>query len=267
MVNYTFSTVEEARPGAGFTSPMLKTLLDVTGVQGTEIGAGLTYTSADIYLQQYDQGAARKGATSHVKLSMATAMLLPRTISASHAGGAGAMSVALICGSSNGIVAPITITSGESLPAVAAATESWSLGPASVNGVALTGLQSTEIDFGLSEILIGGDGEVYPTFYALDEASPRIGFGSLNLSYLATLGVGGVAVDASDVIAYFRKDDEGAGRVADGTAEHIKFTVDEGRVQPGDVTYAGQIVQGYEIIPIYDGTNATLVLSTASAIT
>lgn len=266
QVDMTFVALDDARPTIAFSSPMIKTILDATGVQGTAINSGATYTSVDLYLQQYDEGAKRKAGANHLKMSVNEAVLQPRTLRATQ-GGPAMIDMVLVI-SYDGTNAPITFTASQSLPSAAAASEAFTLGPVSLSGVAQTGLQGWTMDFGLTEIVLAGEGEEYPTFVATDIADPRATVMCSKASYLATLGLAGAAVSGSDCIFYLRKYAEGAARVGAATAGHIKLTIDEGRVEPADMTWGGGPgVAAFRVVPTYDGSNATLVLDTSSAIT
>ena len=85
---------------------------------------------------------------------------------------------------------------------------------------------------------------------------------------LNTFGLDGTAQGATDSYVYFKKVAEGGTRVADATAEHIKFNVDEGiiTVDSTDADDGGIATSTVRITTTYDGTNAPIVVSTTSAI-
>lgn len=267
QVNATFGAVNMCSPVIGMTISDLKTVLDTLGINGVRIAAAATYTSMDVYLLQLDEGGTRKGASSHMKVSVTEGLLVPRTIRATQGGGPATIDADLVC-TYDGTNAPVTFLASQTLPATAAADIGFVLGPVSVNGTALSGVQSVTVDFGNALIVQGGDGDAYPTFVALLTQRPMISVTTSKASYIATAGIYGVAQTATDSTIYFRKLTAGGTRVADATAEHIKISVDQGRIEPVSTTYgAGAIAQGFNIIPEYDGTAAILAISTASAIT
>ena len=168
----------------------------------------------------------------------------------------------------DGTNAPIIIASGATIAVTPSASVAWVLGPISVNGTPLSGVQSVTIDFGLTEVTRSSDGEVYATFAALMTRSPRISLTTDKATYLATAGITGVAQGDTDSVVYLRKVASGSTRVADATAEHISFTIDAGMIQPGASNFmldqAGAAAM--DIIPVFDGSNAVLVIDTTAAI-
>lgn len=268
LVDATFATVQEGRPVVSITTAALKTVMDVCGISGTAIGANETYTDVEVYLQKVAERGARVSGANHIKMTINEGLLIPRTINGTQGGGPATISLELFC-TYDGTNDPIAYTSGQSLPSVASASEAYVAGPVTVNGTMADGVQSSTVDFGITEWSLAGDGDVYPTFVAIGDRRPRISFTSNYASLLTTVGIGGTAVDASNCKVYYRKATENGTRVADATSEHIAITVDDGMIQPADTTYShgDAAAQGYDIIPTFDGSNDVLALSTTSAIT
>ena len=89
-----------------------------------------------------------------------------------------------------------------------------------------------------------------------------------HIDQLATLTVDGAFYTASQVTLYGRKRDEGTGTyVADGTAEHLKFTLGKCRIDPtgisGNPKEIGMVITPWDT----PGGVAPIAFSTASAIT
>ncbi len=264
----SFGAIGEVKPVCSFTTSQLKTVLDVCGIDGLQIDAAATYTDVEIYLQQLEEGGVRKSGSAHLMMAVNKGILIPRTINATQGPGAATIACDLLC-TYDGTNDPIAVSSSVALPSVAAATEAFTLGPVDLNGTDVDGVQSVTVDFGITEINLSGDGDVYATFAAITDRRPRINLTTNKATFLTTTGISGTAVDVNNCTVFLRKVTEGGKRVADATEEHIAIAADEGVVYPDSTTYSqGDVVaQGFIVVPTYDGSNAVLAISTASAIT
>jgi len=262
-VDPTFAAVMDIRPSVGFTTRQL-TALSSFGIAGAEI------TNLDAWVQKLVKYGTRAGATSHTKLTIPTGMCVPRTLSAAQ-GQIATLGMEAIAISSDGTTAAATVTVAQNLPTGGLTSLAWTLGPIVVNGTTIE-CESVTVDFGINLIVTGSGGQVYPTFIAVMDRRPTIRCTSKDLDTINTLysaGVFAVAQGATDSVVYFRKLAANGTRVADATAEHIKLTVDDGLIsldagslQQGDISSVDFVIE-----PISDGSNAIIVVSTASAIT
>lgn len=266
-VDPTYVSQGSITPVLSCGTSQIKDILDSVGIDGMQIDAG-TDPGVVAYLKQLAEGLTRKTGSNHMSLTVKEGMFLPRTITAAQAGGPAIVNCDIVA-TWDGTNAPIVIAASQAIGITPAATVAWGVGPVSVNGVALSGVQSITIDFGLTEIVRIGDGEVYPSFSALMARNPRVSIVTDKTSYLATLGIDGVAQSATDSVIYLRKCAAGGTRVADNVAEHIKFTIDDGIIQPGTSNYALDQAGAttFDIVPVFDGSNAIFVIDTTSAIT
>jgi hypothetical protein len=118
-------------------------------------------------------------------------------------------------------------------------------------------------------MLAYADGEVWPTEVFIMSRRPSITITSYDVAQINTLGISGLAQSATDSHVYLRKMTENATRTADATAEHIQFSIDDGRAHVTNIGASQDAphVASITLTPTYDGSNAIFVINTAVAIT
>ena len=260
LVDPTFVATGSQAPRLSWTSSKVATILGSCGISGLALSSTLT-----AFFQQITKGGTRAGASSHIRLTVNEGLVLPRTLNADQA----SASLSLECiATYDGTNNPIVIAAGQSLTGTPSVTEQFVAGPVSINGTTLNAVQSITIDFGIAETVAAGDGQVWPTFVAIGERRPRITIQSLDVGFLNTTGISGVAQSASDSVIFLRKVAKGATRVADDTAKHISFTIDDGMIITRSVggSHGSPQMAEIEIIPTYDGSNAIMAIDTTAAI-
>lgn len=262
-VNLKHVGVDTVMPVINFTTMEIAKALDVTGMGGAAISS-----NAVLYLQQCTQDGTRKASTDHVTATIAAGFVQPVSISAPSNGGKATMSVAIHARSTDGSTAPIAYATGATYGLTVSESEGFVAGPVSLNGSALAGVQNTNLDFGVSVGKQTADGEIYPTFLWVQEQKPRITIETLDPTVVNTYGVTGTAQGSSDSVVYLRKVAKNGTRVANATAEHISFTVDDGMIVPtGQSGSHGSPRTGsVDLVPTYDGTAAVIVLDSSVAI-
>jgi hypothetical protein len=266
QVDPTYVSVLSQAPSLSFESTAAATILGSCGISGMIIDADVTYPGLIAWFQKMAEGGVRAAGSSHLKLTMKEGLLVPRTIQASQGGVATiSLEAALTYDGTND---PIIIADSQALAGTPATAEAFTIGPASINGATLEGIQSLTIDPGISLTVLSGDGQVWPTYAAIQARQPSIRLTSTDVSALSTFGLSGAAQGASDSVVWLRKMSEGAGRVADNVAEHIGFTIDEGMitVQSASASQGGPAMAEVLITPTYDGTAAIIVVDTTQVI-
>ncbi len=268
MVDPTFVAVGSQSPRIRFSSTALATILAKCGISGLKIDSDVTHDGAEFWFQKVAEGGTRASGSNHIKMTMNEGMLLPRMIRATNGPPPATMDFEAVP-TYDGTNDPLVIAASQALVGTPSVGELFTAGPVSINGSALAGIQDITIDFGIREIVQSGDGQVWPTFIGIMERRPVITIRSLEAIALSTFGLEGTAQSASDSVIYLRKIAEGGTRVADGTAEHISFPIDEGRISVNTVggTHGTPVIAEVKITPTFDGTNAILVINTATAIT
>ncbi len=259
----TFVAVARQAPRASFSTTALKTALDKVPTTGLKINSD---NIVEMFLQAADEGGTRKTGANHTKMAINEGLLVPRTLNAPD-GSPATLSLEAVA-TFDGTNDPVTITTGQSLVGSPSVSEIWTCGPVSINGSALTSVQSIDIDFGLMEMVLGSDGLVWPTYASIAKIQPIITITCLDANAINTFGLTGTAQGATDSLLFLTHCSEGGMRVANATATHIRFTIDEGRISVRSVGGSdGEPLQSVvQITPTYDGTNAPIVMNTAVAI-
>jgi len=266
-VDPTYAAVMSQQPTFAWTSTALKTALDAVGIDGAILGAT---EALELYLQLLSADGTRKTGESHTKVSSTTGLIVPTSIQAAHNGIAN-VSMQAWLRSSDGVTAPFAETASQSLPAGGGSVDAlWTAGKVAINGSELEDVQNIAVTMGISVVPFGGSGHVFPTALHIIRRTPSILITTTDAAVLDTFGVSGTAQGDTDSEVYFRKlTIDSATRVADETAEHIKIAIDAGIITvesvPANHPNAGTPV--VRITPRYDGTNAIIAISTASAIT
>ena len=265
-----FAAVGEQRDLMSFSTTALKAALDKVPLSGLKITAGAVVTA---FFQAFAEGSTRGGTSKHVKMIVNEGIAVPRTLTVDN-NGVATLSYDVVC-TYDGTNVPILVTKEQSLAGDPTVDQLHTVGPVKINGTTIEGIQSINIDFGISLIILGGDGEGHVTYVAVQKIQPTITFVTLDLEVLESLKLGGTAQGETDSVVFLRKIDQNGLRVADGTAEHISFTITGDaddphamiHVQSGDATDEGEATASVRIIPTYDDSNDPIVIATAVAIT
>lgn len=265
-VDPTFLAVGSQAPVIAFTTSALKTALDVAAIGGLKISSDVDDDGVECWFQKATEGGVRAAGSNHIKMTVNEGMLIPKTLNAPH-NEVATLEYDLVI-SYDGTNDPIVIAGSQALEGTASVGEIWTAGQVDINGSTLEGIQDITIDFGLEPWVVGADGTVWPTFVAIQNREPSITLTTTEVAALSTFGITGAPQGATDSLVYLRKVSEGATRVADNVAEHIKFGVDEGmiRVLNTDGAHNEMQLATVEIKPTFDGSNAIIALDTASVI-
>jgi len=250
-----FVAVLSCNPIIGFSTRQLSILASF-GISGA---AAATVAA---YMQVMDANGVRNATSS--KATMATGFCIPQSLTASQ-GGVAELTCQVI-GYSDGATAPIIFGSGAQ-PAAATA-EAFTIGPVNINGTAYD-CESVTVDFGIQVNVDSSSGDVYPTAVSVMSRAPTIRLSCKENDAWTALGLTGLAQDTTDSTVYFRKLAANGTRTAEATAEHIKFTIDDGLISIDTSSLATGSPATHDVVitPVWDGTAAILVLSAASAIT
>jgi len=264
-VDPTYTAVGSQAPSISFTTSKLATVLGKCGINGLEIKSAQELSA---FLRKTVEGGTRAGASSHIKLLVNKGLLVPRRLRASN-DASNPASLDLEClATYDDTNDPVVVTSSQSLTGTPSVSEAFVAGPVSINGSTINGVQSVDIDFGLQAQLLYGDGQVWPSYVYIARRQPSIRIVTLDPVSLTALGLTGSAQSASDSVIFLRKIAEGGTRVLNATAEHISITIDEGHIGVSSIrgSQGGELATELMITPTYDGTNAIMAISAATAI-
>lgn len=176
--------------------------------------------------------------------------------------------------SSDGAAHPLVIADNVALPTLVVANVEHTLGALSLGpsggAVVFDCAQSLAIDFGNGAQTRGCGSDIFDKHLEQPGIKSIVTLTGLSATAFGAAGVPpvGLKVEHAGTALYLRKRDEGVGFVSDVTAEHIKITVDGVAVvtqHTGQGTAAAEVT--LQIYCGWDGTNAPIVIDTASAIT
>jgi len=265
-VDPTYVAVGAQAPAMSWTTSAIATVLGNLGISGLAIAADVDELGLEAWFQKITEGGTRTAGSNHVLMTMKEGIIVPRVLNAPH-GGVATLAMEAIA-TWDGTNDPIVIATSQALTGSPTVGELFTCGQVDINGTTLEAVQNITIDFGLQVFAQGSDGLVWPTFAGIMSRTPTITIRTLDAISLSTFGLSGAAQAATASLIYLRKIAEGGTRVADATAEHIKFTVEEGRIQVDAVqgSHGQPLGSDITITPTYDGSNAIMGIDTASAI-
>lgn len=253
------------KPIAEFASLNIAACLDEIGLTGIVVANG----GMNYYAQKWSEGSTPAGAGNHREYNCLEGVVVPRRLTVNHQGDAVIEYEHLI--TYDGSNDPIVITDSTNLPSGITDGERFTLGPATIGSVSIGQLLNLTIDFGVDARTEGGDSDIWDTFARIRGVEPRITLRGTDITNFAAASIplAGKAAAHADTTLYLRKRDDQDGYVADGTAEHIKFTAaglavidtafeDDGE-EPAEITV--------DLPLYYDGTNAPITVDTSSTIT
>jgi hypothetical protein len=257
----SFVGVNQANPSFAFTSRAISILLTKAGMSGC---ATATATPLVSYWQAMMNQGLRASGSVHVKLQMNDGFLFPEKVSASQTEATVDMKW---LGISDGINDPYAATLASALTDSPMETEEFVCGPVYVNGTAVPGIQSLDVDFGLNVVCEYSDGLVFPTKVWVEVVRPSISFTTLEMNYQDTVKLLGLRV--TSIKAYLRKmATTYAARVPDATAQHVGFWGYGGLLDADDASVSHPSRGALKLVwtPQWDGTNAVMEIKTATAI-
>lgn len=224
----TFGALRSGAPRVVSRTSDLKTLLDKV-TDFSLIDSDGSHPGIEFHYQRFAQGGARE-ATNAVKVTVGSGMLVVRTLELSHQATA-SLGFEVIPTSTDGAADPVTFDEAAALPAAAPETDAvWTLGKVDLGALDLEGVRSLSLDFGVGELVESRDSDIYSTFASVQVQQPRITVRASHIDATSGITEGGVFV-TSGVVFWARKRAEGGTFVADGTPEHISFTLGKTRVE------------------------------------
>lgn len=170
----------QAEPTFSFSTYEIDKALTATGLLAT------SNTLAEVYFQHTAQQGVRN--STHTLLTVAKGMFVPVSITASQ-GGLAEMSFELHAVSTDGTTNPVTQNVAASLPAYAPILAKDTLGPVSVNGTQITGVQSWSLTFNGDVQKNTSDGNVYPVVASLLSQAPTLTVTTNNVIQAQTLAI------------------------------------------------------------------------------
>jgi len=250
-------------------NPMIKCSTLAINAAMTAIGQKMysfSGAATTAYMAKLVNGGGYAG-SGHAKMNGSYGVIIPRKLSVRHNKEA-TFDFDLCWLSNDGITDGFSYTnSAVSLPSLAVASEVFTLGPVKINGTAISGLTGWDYDFGIQERIEGSGGEVWPTFGGYVSQSPKISVTSKDAQLYDRVAMSGTAQGGTASTFYLQKVTS-TGRVAAGTASHIKMSMTAGQFEPGGQRESddGETEFTMDAYPLFDGTNDIIAANLASAI-
>jgi len=252
---------------AQFDTTALSVALGLCGLSGTDVGS--TTNGIIFWEKKLTDGGGIAAGSVHRKIAAKDGLLVLRSLAVSERGDA-VLSYELLV-TYDGVNAPYVITGSQSLPAVAANTERYGLGPVKIGNVTISQVASYTLDFGVNVEVTQADGDIYPTFAAITRIAPSLTVRGKNATWLdsSAIPLAGLACTHANTIFYCRRRSSGGGYVADNQSSHVKCTM-AGMAQITTAFDANGVDAGEAAIEVrgtYDGSNAPVVVATGQQIT
>ena len=263
-VSPMFTANQSQKPMLEFTTPQLDQVL------GAVTLAGLSAGTITAFLKQGAvTGSTSRASSAHKKLEIAASCVYWTSLRLPH-NGLGEVTVR-VQAAYDGTNDPLVYTGSTALSGNLSAGNFFGAGPVSINGTTLGGVQSITIDSGITMIQAGGESEEFDTFVGIQDSSPVVTIQFLREYNWSSVGLRGTTLNGSTgLVCYGRKYNNKGSRVANATAEHLKFTGLNGVVNPVNTTgQRGSPVSDTIRVHLIAGSDTVLplTLSTASAIT
>ena len=212
-----FRTNLEQKPVMEFTTPEIDVILNSIGVGGASFGAIVTY-----FKKTAATGSDARASATHRKITINSSYGHWTTLNLPH-NGQGEINVTLTAvydGTNN----PFVYAGSSALSGNLGAGTHFGAGPVSINGTPVPGVQEITVESGVRLIQAGSSSEVWDTFVGLEMTEPKVTIRTLENINWVTLGLAGTALDGTNgLVFYARKFAQNGARVADATAQHVKF--------------------------------------------
>lgn len=253
--------IDNQMPTMSWDTSAIATLLGACGYAGASISADLVF-----WLLGLDNDGTRD-LTKSITLTAKAGMVTVDNINANGDDDAVCSVVAHpTYNDTNDIVA---FASDATCAASLSTVEAFCAGKVMLNGAELTGINSIQIQFGLEPLREPPtSGGYWPTRGAFSVRASLIRIGTSDAQALRTYALGGTVQAATDSLIYLRKKAQGGTRVANDTAQHIKFSINAGDIgvdtQDGDTS--STMKTSLVITPRKAGATLPIVIDTASVI-
>lgn len=268
-LDFGYGASAEVKPQLSFSTTACGTALGIAGVNGYAFTGG----GAAFYFRPVGVGATRTD-TACVKIAAAAGLVVPKSMKASDSSKDPAkIDYDVYFLSSDGVTAPLTTSTGVTLPSVPLASEAFTSGALKLNGAFIPTVNDLSIDFGLKCETQKSDGCAYPSWAGITgnrkvEVSPTI----YDMTQLDALGTAGAALNnglaLTAWIVWFKKVASGGTRVANATAGHLKIAGTTGflRHDKHGGSQGKATTGALKFWGLYDGTNSVATVTNGAAI-
>lgn len=257
-------SVVSQKPTVQFQTLDVARALGVIGPLGLAIAS--LETGLKLYARKHQDGGDRAGAGQHRKYTVRKGILIPRTLTADHQADAELSVDAVI--TYDGVNDPVAITDAANVPAGLTNDRRYTMGPATIAGLALTGRTGVSIEFGLNVEAESADGDIWDTEVSIVSIMPRIVVRGIDPTWLAAAAIPllGKAGTHANTAFYLKRRVHG-GTFATGSA-HCRFTADATWYVDPAFSAQDHNAAGVTLIGVcrHDGTNSPIVFADGVAL-
>lgn len=226
----SFTAVMDSKPSIGWTTTEIgRVFTNVNYQTGLAVGSDQTCTAADFYFSKASDRGTRQTGSTKMKVATTRGLIIPKSLSVRQ-GGEATVSLEYFNTTTDGTTSPWTISTGQAAGvSVPDADQKYTLGPVTINGTQVNGVQGWSIDFGIQYELVYADGGYYPLFCWITETHPVIKIDTNDPVNLSTFGILGTRISSTTKL-YLTKIDGASGvtRIANGSSVHVCFTAASG---------------------------------------
>lgn len=235
-----FRSNQSQEPTVEFTCHEIGTLLDTLT---TASGIAISSTPLVTYFKKASTtGNVARATAQHSTITVNLGCLYWNSINLQH--NSRAEATCTIQTAYDGTNDPLVYATGVALSGNITGSEYFTLGPVSVNGSSIAGVVSAKIDANIDLEVMSSDGEVWPTFVGVRSVAPTVTI-TTKTNVWGTHGLQGLALNGSTGLVVFARKMSATSRVANGTAQHIKFVGLNGTMIPTDTDGSDANTLGY----------------------
>ncbi len=263
-----FQALYAQKPMAEFQTMQLAVALGACALTGTALTSGAPFL---MYDQKHAEGGTRTSGSNHRIYTINEGLVVPRRLTCEHQGDA--LLDYEVLATYDGTNDPVVITDASAVPTITDA-ERFTLGSISLHdgttAYSIPQVRRLELDFGIAAETVGADSDLWDTSCRIVEIQPVLRLTGLDIEWLKSTVIPliGRNITHASTTIYLRKRAAGGTFVANGTAEHLKFTA-AGLATIDGLDGSGNALKEVSLtLPMrFDGTNNPLTINTASAIT
>lgn len=252
-VDPTFSSVGQLQPEMTFDASAIKTALaNLGGIDGIALNNFI------FWFQKMVAGGKRASGLAHTKVTAASGIIIPTRIDAPKLPGEATISYRIVPVSADGDASPLAIAADQALEAGQdQISEAYVTGPIVINGVALDGVESWTLDFGITLEIVNV--HIYPTFVGIMSRAPFFTARTFDIDTFESWDIDGVAQGASNSTIQLLDQVEGGAR----GSSPITFIIDAGMVhfESLDGRHGQRFGGSVRITPTSDGVADIIAIS------
>lgn len=256
-----FVSLLKIEPEYKFTTHSLASALAKCGTLGGDIA---TLGGVTLYYLKWKSGGTRE-TTGHKAHVISHGLLLPRVLQCDDGGVATIEYGIYAC--SDGTNDIVMWQDDQAAPELGTEQlEKYTLGPATIGGVALTQKKSLRVEFGLTAQNLSADGELMNTFPSIGEVAAVISLTGINAAWPTSIGLMGKACAHTDSFVQLKKMKHGGSFEPNASLVHPKITAAGVAYLERAISASGNrpAESTIRVETVYDGANSPLKYALAA---